>query len=749
MNVGTRTSTSGSQRREPHESDAPKWPTPASAPTGAPNVLVIMTDDVGYGASSTFGGPIPTPALDGLAETGLRYTQFHTTAMCSPTRAALMTGRNHHKVGAGRVTEMALAYDGYTSIIPESAATVAEMLRCNGYSTAQFGKYHNVPVYETGPAGPFDHWPTNMGFQHFYGYLGGSTDNWAPALYEGTSPVEPPADDPEYHLEKDLADKAITWIRRQKSAAPDKPVYIQYSNAATHAPHHAPREWIDRFRGQFDQGWDAVREETIARQKQLGVVPEDTALTERPEQIASWDSLTADHRKVAARMMEVYAGALAYADFQIGRVLEELERIGELDNTLVFYIQGDNGASPEGGANGTLNEMSYVNRMEDSIESLLEHLDELGGPLHYNHFPAGWAHAIDTPFKWFKMVASHFGGTRNGMVLSHPARITDAGGIRTQFHHVIDVVPTILDVIGIEAPEQIRGVKQMSLCGVPMTYTFDAPAAPSTRRRQYFELMGNLAIYSEGWVAATTPREMPWEFATDAGSLDNADWELYHVEQDYSQSDDLSARYPDRLRALVDLFWAEAEANQVLPVVVKALNPGPPKPNPTFGRSTFVYYDGVTRVTPGSAPDVTNKSFAIAADVVLTSNRAHGMLLSQGGRFGGHALYLADGVLTYHYNLLGRERTTVTSEFDLPAGRHNLAAVVDVDPTRRGGSAAVTLLCDGEKIGHGTVANTAPFRLNYIEGLSVGRDTGSPVSEQYQLPFAFDGVLDKVTITLG
>ncbi|MDI9914232.1 arylsulfatase [Rhodococcus sp. IEGM 1379] len=748
MNVDTCTSTSGSQRREPSESDAPKWPVPVSAPASAPNVLVIMTDDVGYGASSTFGGPIPTPALDGLAETGLRYTQFHTTAMCSPTRAALMTGRNHHKVGAGRVTEMALAYDGYTSIIPDSAATVAEMLRCNGYSTAQFGKYHNVPVYETGPAGPFDHWPTNMGFQHFYGYLGGSTDNWAPALYEGTSPVEPPTDDATYHLENDLANKAITWIRRQKSAAPNKPVYIQYSNAATHAPHHAPRDWIDRFRGQFDQGWDAIREETIARQKQLGVIPADTELTERPEQIASWDSLTADHQKVAARMMEVYAGALAYADSQIGRVLEELERIGELDNTLVFYIQGDNGASPEGGANGSLNEMSYVNRMEDSIESLLEHLDELGGPLHYNHFPAGWAHATDTPFKWFKMVASHFGGTRNGMVLSHAARITDAGGIRTQFHHVIDVVPTILEVIGIEAPKQIRGAEQMPLCGVPMAYTFDDPAAPSTRTTQYFELMGNLAIYSEGWVAATTPREMPWEFATGADSLDDVNWELYHVENDYSQSDDLSAQYPDKLGALVDLFWEEAEANQVLPVIVKALNPGPPKPNPTFGLATFVYYDGVTRVTPGSAPDVTNKPFSITADVVLTSNHADGMLLSQGGRFGGHALYLANGVLTYHYNLLGRERSTVTSEFALPAGRHQLVAVVDIDPTQRGGSAAVTLLCDDEKVGSGTVANTAPFRLNYIEGLSVGRDTGTPVSEQYQLPFAFDGVLDKVTVTL-
>ena len=745
--------TSSSQRtrtvhREPTAGYTPHWPAIPTAPAGAPNVVVVMTDDVGYGASSTFGGPIPTPTLDALADRGLRYTRFHTTAMCSPTRAALMTGRNHHLVGAGRVTEMAVAYDGYTSVIPDSAATIAEILRSNGYGTAHFGKYHNVPVYETGPAGPFDHWPTHMGFEHFYGFLGGSTNNWAPALYLNTTAVEPPTDDPSFHIEPDLADNAIDWVRRLKSAAPAKPFFIQYATAACHAPHHAPPEWISRFSGRFDRGWDALRAETLARQKELGVVPANTELTARPPQIPSWDSLSADHKTVAARMMEVYAASLAYADAQIGRLLDELERIGELDNTLVIYIQGDNGASPEGGANGLLNEMSYVNRMEDGIETLLEHLDELGGPLHYNHFPAGWAHATDSPFQWFKMMASHFGGTRNGMVLSLPARIADAGGVRTQFHHVVDIVPTILDIVGIDAPAVVRGVPQLPMSGVPMTYTFDGPERPSTRTTQYFELMGNLAIYHDGWVAATTPTEMPWEYAADIPTPDNLQWELYHVAEDYSQARDLATLHPDRLRSLVDLFWAEAEDNQVLPIIAgKASRPGPPKPNPTEGHARFTYYSGTTRVPPGAAPDITNRSFTLTADVVVGSDRPNGVLLSQGGRFGGHALYFLDGRVVYHYNLLGRERYSVVSESAVTAGTHLVSARFQLDDTARGSGATVTLLCDGVPTGSGRVDHTAPWRVNYIEGLNVGRDTGSPVSEDYRVPFDFDETLNELTLT--
>lgn len=740
----------GEQGREPSPSDNPRWPAQAVAPAGAPNVLVIMTDDVGYGASSTFGGPIPTPTLDGLAERGLRYTRFHTTAMCSPTRAALMTGRNHHQVGSGRVTEMAVAYDGYTSVIPDSAATLARILKDAGYSTAHFGKYHNIPDFETGPAGPFEHWPTNMGFQHFYGYLGGSTDNYAPALFRGTTAIEAPADDPEYHLERDLADQAIDWIRQQKSVAPNKPVFVQYANAACHTPHHAPADWIARFAGQFDQGWDALREQSLARQKRLGVVPEDSALTSRPEQIAAWDSLTKDHQRVAARMMEVYAAALAYADAQIGRVLAELERIGELDNTLVFYIQGDNGASPEGGPNGSLNELTYVNRMEDSIESLLEHLDELGGPLHYNNFPNGWALAMDSPFQWYKMVASHFGGTRNGLVVSHPARITGHGGIRSQFHHVIDIVPTILDVIGVAAPEVVDGTEQIPMSGTPMTYTFDDADQPSTRTTQYFELMGNVAIYQDGWMAATTPTEMPWEFATDVRTVGNAVWELYHVEEDFSQATDLAASHPAKLAELIEVFWVEAERNNVLPILAgKSNRPGPPKPNPTLGITRFKYHGVTTRVSPGSSPDITNRSHTITADVTVPAAGAQGLLLSQGGRFGGHSLYVRDGVLTYHYNLLARERYTVSASAPLPAGEHLVSAHFEVDSAERGSGGTVTLRCDGREIGRGRVEHTAPWRLNYLEGLNVGKDTGSPVSDDYRPPFAYSGHLASVTMTLG
>lgn len=747
--MSTDPSSSRAPLREPSATDAPRWPVPPTAPEGAPNVVVIMTDDVGYGASSTFGGPIPTPTFDSLADRGLRYSRFHTTAMCSPTRAALMTGRNHHRVGSGRVTEMAVAYDGYTSVIPDDAATVAEILRLNGYNTAHFGKYHNVPAFETGPSGPFDHWPTNMGFEYFYGFLGGSTNNWAPSLHLNTTPIEPPTDDPTYHVESDLADRAIEWIRQQTSTSPDAPFFIQYATAACHTPHHAPTEWISRFSGWFDRGWDVVREETLTRQKALGVVPDGTELTQRPPEIAAWDSLSADQQKVAARMMEVYAASLAYADAQVGRVLDELGRIGELDNTLVIYIQGDNGSSPEGGANGMLNEMSYVNRMEDSIATLLERLDELGGPLHYNGFPAGWAHATDSPFKWFKMIASHFGGSRNGMTLTLPSRIHDTGGVRTQFHHVIDIAPTILDVAGIDPPSVVNNVPQSPMDGVPMTYTFDNPEHPSTRTTQYFEIMGNFAIYHDGWVAATTPVEMPWEYSTEVCPVDARQWELYDIAEDYSQAHDLAAAHPDRLRSLIELFWTVAEDNQVLPIITgKAYRPGPPKPDPTDDRSTFTYYPGTPRLAPGVVPDITNRSFTITAEVVLGADRTNGVILAQGGRFGGHALYFLDGHVVYHYNLLDRERYTVTSESPVGPGAHVIAARLDLHAHDRGSSATVTVLCDGRPIGRGEIDNTAPWRVNYIEGLSIGRDAGTPTSEDYQIPFQLDETLHHVRLEL-
>lgn len=732
--------------RRPADSDAPVWPSSPTPPADAPNVVVIMTDDVGFGASSTFGGLIPTPTLDRLAAQGLRYNRFHTTAMCSPTRAALMTGRNHHRVGAGRVTELAMAYDGYTCVLPDNAGTVAEMLRTNGYATAHFGKYHNVPLWETGPSGPFDRWPTHRGYEHFYGFLGGSTDNWAPSLYRDTTPIEPPTDDPTYHLERDLADQAISWLRTQHSTAPDRPVFVQYSTGAAHAPHHAPDDWIAKFAGQFDHGWDAAREQILQRQVAAGVVPAGTELTARPDEIAAWDSLSSDQRRAAARMMEVYAANLAFADAQIGRVLDELAALGRLDNTLVFYIQGDNGASPEGGDFGLLNEVSYPNGMAESLDQILVHLDELGGPLHYNSYPVGWAHATDTPFQWFKMVASHFGGTRNGLVVSYPKRITDHGGVRSQFHHVIDIVPTILEVTGIEAPEVLHGVPQLSLDGVSMAYTFDDPAAASQRTTQYFELMGNLAIYHDGWVAATTPVEMPWQASRPDRFPEN--WELYHVAEDFSQYRDVAAEHPDRVAELVDLFWAEAEANRVLPVIAgRAARVGPPQPNPVTTRSTFRYLPGTARIPMGSAPDITNRSFTITSAFEVADSSAEGMVLAHGNRFGGHCLYLADGVVTYHYNLVNQEHTTVRATTPVGPGRHQVEVRFVLDSDDVGSGADVTLLVDEVVVAQVHLARTAARRVNYTGALTVGRASGSPVSEAYRAPFVFTGDLEHVTLS--
>lgn len=735
--------------RTPAESDLPEWPQTPQAPAGAPNVLVILTDDIGYGASSTFGGPIPTPTLDALARTGLRYTEFHTTAMCSPTRAALLTGRNHHEVGAGRVTEAATAYDGYTSIIPKSAATIAEILRLHGYSTALIGKYHNVPDWQSGPTGPFDNWPTSMGFEHFYGFLGGGTNQWAPGLYQGTQPIEPPLNDPNYILERDLADQAITWIQRQKSAAPDKPFFMHYATASGHSPHHAPKNWIAKFRGNFDTGWDRLREATLARQKACGVVPENTLLTERPEEIEAWDSLSETQRIVYTRMVEVYAATVAHSDYQVGRVIEALHTMGQLDNTLIIFIQGDNGASAEGGPHGELNETMFMNGMSEDLSVLLEHLDELGGPMAYNHYPVGWAHAMDTPFQWFKQVASHFGGTRNGMVISWPDRIKDRGGIRPQFHHVIDVAPTILDLIGLDAPAVVNGIAQQPISGVSMAYTFDAPDIRSARKTQYFELAGNRAIYHDGWVAAAGPVEMPWAFHMDIKSLDDIKWELYNVANDYSEAVDLAAQEPQKLRQMQDLFWIEAARNQALPIMRGTANlPGPAKPSMVRGRNEFVFYPGTRRVPPGSAPNMTNCSFSITADATIPADNASGMLFAQGGRFGGHALYLLDGSLAYHYNLLGTARYCLTSREKISTGRHQLSVDFETDGGGYGKGGTATLRLDGAVVETGRLDRTVPWFMCYTEGLNIGIDTGTPVCEDYRVPFAFTGTLHTVKVKL-
>jgi arylsulfatase len=732
------------------DSQIPQWPATPQAPKGAPNVLLILTDDVGFGASSTFGGPIPTPTLDALAKSGLRYNEFHTTSMCSPTRAALLTGRNHHDVGTGHITENSNVFDGYTNIIPRSAATIAEILRLNGYATALFGKYHNVPAWETSQAGPFDHWPTHMGFDKFYGFVAAATNQWAPAVYDGTTPVEPPHDDPTYHLEHDLADRAIQWIHQEKSLTPDRPFFIHYATSAAHAPHHAPKEWIAKFKGQFDQGWDKVREETLARQKKLGVVPANTRLTPRPAEIPAWDSLTPQQKTIYAHMMEVYAAFLAYSDSQIGRVIDALRDMGQLDNTLIIFIEGDNGSSPEGGLSGSANEMYYVNGLEASLDDIGKHLDDLGGPNAYNQFPVGWAHAMDTPFQYFKYTASHFGGTRNGMVMSWPARIKDKGGLRSQFHHVIDIAPTILDVTGLHMPAIVDGVEQKPMAGVSMAYTFDNPKAPSTRITQYFEQYGNRAIYHDGWVAAAGPTVLPWRMRLDQKkTLEDFKWQLYHITDDYSEAVDLADKEPAKVQQLADLFWAEAAKYHALPLSVgMERNSGPPHPTISSGRTSYTYYPGMKRLNQANAPRLLNCSFSIQADVDIPEPDAHGVMIAGGGRFSGFSFYLLDGKLVFYYNYMNEHRYPIVSDTKVPSGKHVLGVDFKYDGGGFGKGGLATLTLDGKPIGSGRVEKTMPNMMFFSDGLDIGMDTLTPVSNAYQVPFAFTGKLDKVMVTI-
>ncbi len=547
----------------------PDFPKGLEAPKGAPNVLLIMTDDVGFGASSTFGGPIETPNFQRVADAGLSYNTFHTTALCSPTRAALITGRNHHTNASGAITEMATGYPGYNSLIPKSSGPVGQVLRENGYNTSWFGKAHNVPDWMSSQAGPFDLWPSGLGFEYFYGFLGGDTDQWHPALFENTQPVEPAPyrGKPDYILDNDLADKAIGWLRMQHALAPNKPWLLYYATGTAHAPHHAPKEWIAKYKGQFDQGWDKVREETLARQIKLGIVPASTQLTKRPDELAAWDSLSPDQKRLYARMMEVYAGTLSHADNQIGRVLDAVQESGQLENTLVIFIMGDNGASAEGTLQGTTNEVATAaNGVVESLPYLLSMLDELGGPLTYNHYPVGWAHAMDTPMQWTKQVASHFGGTRNGMVVSWPQRIKDSGGRRSQFCHVIDIVPTIYEATGIVPPTVLDGVPQKPIEGTSLVYTFDNANEPTRHGTQYFELVGNRAIYKDGWMASTTPLRLPWVTSGYEPNPDDFKWELYKIDDDFSQANNLAEKYPDKLKELQAAFEVEAEKYNVYPL---------------------------------------------------------------------------------------------------------------------------------------------------------------------------------------
>jgi len=726
------------------------FPKEVAAPKGAPNILLVLTDDVGFGASSPFGGPIPTPAFDRLAKAGLRYNEFHTTALCSPTRAALLSGRNHHSAATGVIMELGTGYPGYNSLMPKSAGTFAEVLKQNGYNTAWYGKNHNVPDWHTSQTGPFDLWPTGLGFEYFYGFLGGDANQWAPALFENTLPLEPPHDRKDYHFDEDMANHAIARIRMLSAVAPQKPWLQYYATGTAHAPHHAPKEWIAKFKGQFDQGWDKAREETFARQKKLGIIPANAVLTPRPAEVPAWDSLNADQKKLYARMMEIYAAALSHADAQVNRILDAIEGLGETDNTLVIYIMGDNGASAEGTPQGLLNETAIVNNIPEDFKDVLRRMDELGGPTTYNHYPVGWAHAMDTPFQWTKQIASHFGGTRNGLVISWPARIKDKGAIRSQFHHVIDIYPTILEAVGVPSPSVLNGVPQKPVEGVSMAYTFNDAKAPSTRRTQYFEMLGNRGIYNDGWVACTTPAIAPWVMGTSP-ALDDYKWELYNVAEDFSESANLADKQPAKLREMQDLFWIEAAKYNVLPLdnsKVERLDVQQ-RPSLTRGRSVFTYFAGQTRISEGAAPDMKNKSWKIAADVVIPAAGANGVIMTQGGRFDGLGLYLLEGKPVLHYNLVGISRTTIAGKAKLTPGQHVIMVDFKYDGGGFGKGGMATMTVDEKQVAQGRIEHTIPFRVSFDETLDIGEDTGTPVSEDYRVPFTFTGDLKRVVIRLS
>jgi arylsulfatase len=735
----------------------PDFPKELHAPPGAPNVLLIMTDDVGFGAASTFGGPIPTPAMTRIADNGLRYNEFHTTALCSPTRAALITGRNHHSAATGTIMEFATGFPGYDTLMPPSVGTVGEMLKYNGYSTAWFGKNHNVPDWQTSSSGPFDYWPNALGFDYFFGFLGGDANQWHTPIYENNVAYESPEQlgDKPKHFDELLADRAISWIRGRHAIAPQKPFFAYYVSGTAHAPHHAPREWIDQFKGKFDQGWDKVREETLARQKQLGVVPANTRLTPRPKEIPAWDSLNAQQKKVYARMMEVYAGTLAHSDHEIGRVLDAVAQIGALDNTVVIYIMGDNGASAEGSLQGTGNEVgTAANGVVETLDYLTSIADQLGGPMFYNHYPVGWAHAMDSPFQWAKQVASHFGGTRNGMVISWPKRIKERG-VRSQFCHVTDITPTILELTGVAFPSVLNGVTQRPLEGTSLVYSFADAGAPTHHATQYFEMFANRAIYHDGWIASTTPLRLPWETYGASPNPDDFKWELYHLTDDFSQADDLAAREPAKLKELQALFDSEAKKYQVYPLDSRFAERVDPsvRPSLTRGRTDFANSQGMIRIPEGSSPDVKNKSFRMTADVEIPNGGGNGVLGTLGGRFGGWAMLLLDGKpeFAYAYSNQPQHKYRIVAPQALAPGKHTVVFDFTYDGGGLGKGGNGVLSVDGKKVAQGRIDHTIRARFSLDEGMDFGEDTGTPVIEQYaaKMPFRFNGKLERFGIHLG
>ncbi|MFZ5706589.1 MAG: sulfatase-like hydrolase/transferase [Pseudomonadota bacterium] len=731
---------------------APEWPAPVKAPDKAPNVLVILTDDIGFGVTQAFGGPVPTPAFDGLAKQGLRYNRFNTTALCSPTRASLLTGREPHNVNMGNVTNLPTGYDGYTTVIPKSAATIAKLLKHGGYNTAMFGKSHLTPDWEMSAAGPHDRWPTGLGFEYFYGFLSADTSMWAPSIVENTLPVEPPHGDPSYHFEKDMADHAISWLRTQRASAPDKPFFIYYAPGLAHTPHHVPKDWIARFKGQFDAGWDAVREQSFERQKKLGIIPKDARLSPRPDSLPAWSSLSADQKRVYARLMEVFAASVAFSDHQTGRLIEEIRRNGDFDNTMIVYIQGDNGSSAEGGLNGLAFEQSSITGRKESFEELKSHFDDFGGPKVYNHFPAAWAWAMNSPFPWWKQIASQAGGTRNGMVISWPRRIRDGGAIRNQFAYVSDIAPTILEATGIRAPATVDGVTQQPIDGISLAYSFEAPTAPSRRTIQVFEMMENFGIYHDGWLAGTLPKRLAWEVGAGVDRKldlepDERRWTLFDLDKDFTTANDLAARNPAKLKEMQALFWKEAARNHILPIHDYSQGTAG-RPSVAADRREFLYTAPVSRIAEDAAPHTIGKSFSIEADVAV-AGKDQGVLLTQGGRFGGYAFYIKDGRPVFHYNAVGADQFTVRADAPLEPGAHKLAARFVIDEAKPGSGGMLTITVDGREVASGRIGRTVQGWMSHTEGLDIGQDSISSVSEDYDVTQSrFSGTLRSIRVTL-
>jgi arylsulfatase A-like enzyme len=720
------------------------------APANAPNVLIVLIDDMGFGMSSAFGGPIHMPTAERLADNGLRYNQFHTTALCSPTRIALLTGRNHHMNNMGGITEIATAFPGNTGSRPNSVAPMAEMLRLNGYSTAAFGKSHETAAWELSPSGPTDRWPTRSGFDKFYGFLGGETNQWSPLVYDGMSPVELPKD-PNYHFMTDMTNQAIHWMRYQKSLTPDKPYFMYFAPGATHAPHHVSKEWIAKYKGQFDGGWDTFREETLARQIKLGVVPQGTKLAPKPEAIKDWDKLSDDEKKLFSHQMEIFAGFGEYTDTEIGRLIQAVEQTGQMDNTLIFYIIGDNGTSAEGGMSGLFNEMTFFNGVHETVQDILKHYDELGSPMSYPHMAAGWAVAGDSPFTWTKQVASSFGGTRNPMIVHWPKRITAKGEVRTQFHHVIDIAPTVLEAAGLPEPKVVNGTEQTPIEGVSMLYTFANAKATSRHYVQYFEILGNRAIYADGWLAGTVHRA-PWEFKP-RGPLSDDKWELYNAKEDFSLVDNLAVKNPAKLKELQDLFLKEAVKYRVLPLddrVLERFNAAlAGRPDLMAGRTSLTVYEGMTGIAENVFINTKNRSHTITADVEIPQGGANGVILAQAGRFGGWSLYLNNGKPTYTYNFLGLQRFTVAASQPVPAGKASIRYEFASDGPGMGKGGIGTIVVNGQKVAEGRIEHTQCCAFSADEGADVGMDEGTPVSEDYkQQDNKFTGTIQKVTIDL-